>query len=166
MRWDNFLDVNANADLISEFYSAFAKGDHATMARSYSDDATFSDPVFRNLDAEEARAMWRMFCTSGNDIDLTFRDVEADDTSGSAHWEAIYAFPKTGRRVHNKIDAAFSFRDGKIVRHKDDFDLYSWTRRALGPVGLLLGWTPIVQGQVRGQAAAQLKRFQEEEAKA
>ena len=133
------------------------------MARSYSDAARFSDPVFPDLDAAEVRAMWRMFCTSGNDVDVTFNGVEADDSKGRAHWEAVYSFPKTGRRVHNKIDASFDFAEGRIVRHSDKFDFYRWTRMALGPVGTLMGWTPIVQGQVRTQARSQLKRFQSEE---
>jgi limonene-1,2-epoxide hydrolase len=153
-----------NESLIEGFYSAFARRDHETMARAYADDASFGDPVFPNLDADAARAMWRMFCTSGNEIELSFGDVQADETGGSAHWEASYAFPKTGRRVHNKIDATFDFREGKIVKHRDSFDLYAWTRMALGPVGTLLGWTPIVRGQVRSQAASQLARFRAQEA--
>jgi ketosteroid isomerase-like protein len=151
--------VQPNEDVISRFYSAFAAGDHATMEASYTDDASFSDPVFPNLSADEVRAMWRMFCTSGNDIEVSFSDVQADERSGSAHWDAVYRFPKTGREVHNSISASFLFRDGRIVRHRDDFNLYAWTRMALGPVGAVLGWTPIVQGQVRKQAAAQLHRF-------
>ena len=130
------------------------------MARTYSDAARFSDPVFPDLDAEEVRAMWRMFCTGGNEIDVSFSGVEADDSKGRAHWEAVYSFPKTGRRVHNKIDASFDFAEGRIIRHADKFDFYRWTRMALGPVGTLLGWTPMVQGQVRSQAHGQLKRFQ------
>lgn len=152
--------MHPNETLIQAFYSAFAAKDHATMAQSYADNATFKDPVFPDLDADQVRAMWRMFCTSGNEIDLSFGDVTADDRSGSAHWEAVYAFPKTGRRVHNKIDASFEFEGGKIVRHVDSFDLYRWTRMALGPLGAVLGWSPIVQNQVRGQAKAQLARFQ------
>ena len=151
--------MHPNADLINRFYSAFAEGDHATMASLYADDAVFEDPVFGQLDADGVRAMWRMFCTSGNDIDLSFADVRADDVSGSARWEARYKFPKTGRDVHNKISARFAFRDGLIVRHEDSFNLYRWARMALGPVGTILGWSPIVQSNVRGQARSQLARF-------
>ena len=148
-----------NRALIEGFYAAFAAGDHATMAAAYADDATFSDPVFPRLDAAQTRAMWRMFCTSGNDIKVTYSDIDAGEQHGSAHWEAIYEFPKTGRRVHNKIDANFQLKDGKIVSHTDRFDLYAWTRQALGPTGVLLGWSPIVQSKVRAQAASQLRRF-------
>jgi SnoaL-like domain len=155
--------VHENEGLIINFYSAFAAGDHATMARSYADTATFSDPVFPDLNAGDVRAMWRMFCTSGNELVVTFSDVQADDRRGSANWEAVYDFPKTGRRVHNQISAQFDFENGLIMRHRDTFDFYKWTRMALGPPGLLLGWTPIVKNQVRSQARAQLDRFQAEE---
>lgn len=155
--------MHPNQILLQDFYAAFQRGDHEAMANAYSDDARFSDPVFPSLGAEDARAMWRMFCTSGNDIEVSFGDVSASDTEGSARWEAAYLFPKTKRRVHNKIGARFEFRDGKIVRHRDDFDLYRWTRMALGPVGVAFGWTPMIQNQVRKQAAAQLIRFRKGE---
>jgi len=66
----------------------------------------------------------------------------------------------TGRRVHNDVRATFRFdAGGRIAVHRDDFDLYGWTRQALGPAGLLLGWTPLLQGKVRRQARAQLDDF-------
>jgi hypothetical protein len=61
--------------------------------------------------------------------------------------------------VHNIIDATFTFRDGKIVRHVDRFDLWRWAGMALGVTGKLLGWTPIVQGKIRAQAAQGLDAF-------
>jgi len=136
------------------------------MARCYSDKARFSDPVFPNLEAGQVQAMWRMFCVSETEIAVTFSDVEGGDERGSARWEASYVFPKTRRHVDNKIAASFEFEGGLIVRHVDSFDFYRWTRMALGPAGLVLGWTPVVQNRVRAQAAAQLARFQEEETRA
>jgi ketosteroid isomerase-like protein len=156
--------VHPNAALLTGFYAAFAAKDHAAMAAAYADDATFSDPVFPRLDAAEVRAMWRMFCTGGGDVAVTFSDVEAGDDRGSARWEAVYAFPKTGRRVHNRIASSFTFRDGVIVEQRDDFDFYRWSRMALGPAGALLGWTPLVKNKVRAQAEAQLRRFRAGEA--
>lgn len=155
--------MRSNEEAIENFYSAFQRGDHATMGAIYSDRATFTDPVFGTLDADRARAMWRMFCTSGNDIELSYSDVAATESNGSARWDAIYVFPKTGRKVHNRIAASFEFDDGKIVRHVDSFDLYRWTRMALGPLGVALGWSPIVQNQVRAQARGQLERFRKNE---
>lgn len=153
--------MHANEKLLESFYSAFEAKDHAAMAACYSDDATFSDPVFPHLDADRVRAMWRMFCTSGNKLDVSHSRIQADDATGSGRWEAVYDFPKTGRRVHNKIASSFVFRDGLIVEHTDSFDFYRWSRMALGPVGTALGWSPVVKNQVRQQADAQLRRFEQ-----
>jgi ketosteroid isomerase-like protein len=152
-------DPAANAAVIERFYDAFGRRDHATMATCYAPEATFSDPVFRDLRGDEVRSMWRMLCERGTDLEVVYRDVETEGDRGSAHWDADYTFTATGRTVHNSIDARFVFRDGLIAEHVDSFDLWAWTRQALGPVGLLLGWSPPVQGKVRGQARENLDRF-------
>ena len=59
----------------------------------------------------------------------------------------------------NDIRASFRFEDGLIVEHHDEFSFHRWARQALGPVGLVLGWTPIVRGAVRRKAAARLEEF-------
>ena len=129
------------------------------MAGCYAPDATFSDAVFRDLRGDEVTAMWRMLCIRGTDLTLTHSGVTAEGDRGAAHWEADYTFSGTGRAVHNSIDAAFRFRDGLIAEHVDSFDLWKWTRQALGPVGFLLGWSPPVQGKVRTQARETLDEF-------
>ena len=90
---------------------------------------------------------------------LQFRDVRAQGNQGQAHWEATYTFSTTGRKVHNIIDATFGFQDGKIIRHNDQFDLWRWTRMALGISGVLLGWSPVVQKKVRETAQHGLQIF-------
>lgn len=155
-------DPAANAALIDRFYTAFAAKDHATMASCYADDAHFSDPVFTDLDGPEVRSMWRMLCETGSDLTLEHSGVAAEGDRGSAHWEADYTFSGTGRPVHNVIDASFQFRDGLILDHRDRFSFWGWTRQALGPIGVALGWSPIVQGKVRGQAGDLLKEFMAE----
>ena len=152
--------MHPNAQLLTDFYSAFERKDGVAMAECYAKEARFSDPVFPELDAREARAMWRMFCERpGSDLAVTFDGVEADDHKGRAHWIARYTFPLTGRSVVNDIEASFDLADGKITRHRDSFDLWKWTRMALGVTGTLLGWSPIVQNKVRRQARSQLDRF-------
>ncbi len=96
---------------------------------------------------------------------IVHSEVDADADAGSAHWEADYTF-STGRRVHNVIEASFEFENGLIADHRDGFDLYAWARQALGPVGVLLGWSPPVQGKIRGQAREGLDEFMAGEAAA
>lgn len=148
-----------NADVIERFYTAFQSCDANEMAACYHRDIYFSDEVFTGLRGPQAGSMWRMLCERARDLKIEFRDVEADDRSGRAHWEAWYTFAATGRPVHNVIDARFEFRDGKIVRHRDSFDFLRWSRQALWLTGVLVGWTPLLKRRVRREAAHSLERF-------
>jgi len=151
--------VHPNGELIRRFYTSFAKRDARGMAACYHPAVTFSDEIFSDLEGARAVGMWRMLCERGKDLRVEFRDIEADDSAGSAHWEAWYTFSSAGRQVHNRIDANFEFRDGKIIRHRDRFNFWHWARQALGPTGWLLGWSDIVRNRVRSQAMRNLAAF-------
>lgn len=151
--------MHPNAELLHRFYTAFSARDGATMASCYAEDARFSDPVFTDLNGAQPGAMWRMLCERGKDLRVESSNIQADDEHGSAHWEAWYTFSATGRKVHNVIEARFTFRDGRILTHEDSFDFYRWSKQALGPMGWLLGWTPMLKAKVQGQAMAGLEKF-------
>jgi ketosteroid isomerase-like protein len=151
--------MHPNEKLIETLYTSFQNLDAGAMLRCYHADARFSDPVFPLLAGREVGAMWAMLCSQAKNFELTFADVRADDRVGKAHWEARYKFSASGRLVHNKIDAEFEFQDGKIIKHTDRFDFWKWSRMALGPVGLLLGWTPLLRHKVRSQARERLEKF-------
>jgi ketosteroid isomerase-like protein len=150
--------AHSDDELIQRFYAAFARRDGNAMAACYARDARFSDPVFTDLRGEEPGAMWRMLTGRAEDLEVTLAGHEASDGRGSAHWLADYTF-RTGRRVHNDIRAEFRFADGLIAEHRDSFSFYAWARQALGPAGLVLGWTPLVRGKVRREARAGLDEF-------
>ena len=150
--------MNANAELITRFYEAFARRDWAAMAACYHSEVHFSDEAF-DLHGADAGDMWRMLITNGRDLKLEYSGISADATTGKAHWDARYTFSATGRKVLNRIDASFEFRDGLIVRHIDRFDFWLWSRQALGTPGLLLGWSGFLRGKVRAKAAASLAAF-------
>lgn len=151
--------MHRNAELIRKFYTAFANRDARGMAACYDPAAKFSDEVFTDLEGARVNAMWQMLCERGKDLKIEFRDIEADDASGRAHWEAWYTFSATRRPVHNKIDARFEFKHGKILRHRDAFSFWAWASQALGPPGLLLGWSPFLKSRVRSQANRNLAAF-------
>lgn len=157
--------MHPNQQTLEMFYGAFARLDADTMARCYAEDAVFDDEVFALRGKREVAGMWHMLCeatrATGADVwKLAYRDVRADAANGSAHWDAHYRFSATGRLVDNSIDSRFEFNPaGLIVRQNDSFDFWRWSRQALGTPGLLLGWTPVIRGKVRQQAAANLQRF-------
>jgi ketosteroid isomerase-like protein len=152
------MAAHPNDELIERFYTAFAALDGDAMAACYAPNAHFSDPVFTDLRDDEPGAMWRMLTGRAKDLEVRLAEHDADDDRGSAHWLADYTF-RTGRRVHNDVQALFRFKDGLIAEHHDSFSFYAWSRQALGPPGLALGWTPLLRSKVRREARAGLEEF-------
>jgi len=145
--------MHPHAALITRFYTAFSQGNAAGMAACYHPDVRFSDPVFPSLKGAAASAMWAMLLARASDLVVSHSQVQANDETGRAHWDARYTFSKTGRKVLNRIDAQFRFQDGLIVEHIDQFSFPHWARQALGLPGWLLGHTSFLQGKVPGEAA-------------
>jgi ketosteroid isomerase-like protein len=151
--------LTTNTDLITSFYEAFQRKDYEAMNACYGPSIVFSDPVFQHLEGEQVKAMWHMLCERGTDLVVTFSDVTETDEGATAHWEASYTLAGSDRQINNVIDARFVIRDGLIYGHTDSFDLWAWTRMALGAPGTLLGWSGPIQNKVRDTAGRQLNRF-------
>lgn len=152
--------MNENEKLIQNLYQSFDNRNAEEMGSAYAENAKFSDPVFPDLTGREIFGMWSMLLENLDpEGKITCESLSATDTEGSARWTAIYKFSKTGRTIHNRINATFRFENGKIVYHKDEFSLYRWARMAFGFKGLLLGWTSGFKKKVREETAKTLKMY-------
>jgi hypothetical protein len=156
-------DHTLSKSTIESFYAAFARLDADAMQACYAENAHFEDEAFTLDGSREIGGMWRMLCEavkSKPEARAIWKLEVSEVTDRSAHWNAHYLFSATGRKVLNRIDAEFEFDSaGLIVRHRDRFDFWAWSRQALGLPGLLLGWSGALRTKVRTQAAANLKRF-------
>ena len=154
--------MNGNVQIIERFYSAFQKLDYATMQSCYSDDIIFNDPAFGILEGAEAKAMWEMLCKNANNFSLSFSNIQLlDEEYATCDWVANYTFSKTSRKVTNKIKAHMRLQDGMIIEHTDQFDIWKWSRQALGLPGILLGWSGYLKNKIRNNARKNLQKFME-----
>ena len=153
--------MNQNQQLIEEFYAGFAEGHAKTMASCYHKDIQFQDPAFGKLEGQDVLDMWEMLIAkSKGNLKIEFSDVMADELSGSAKWVATYNFSKTNRNVVNAIQASFVFKDGLIIKHTDEFDIWKWSKQALGLPDYLLGWTGFLQQKIQKNAIHSLRYYQ------
>jgi hypothetical protein len=153
--------MHPNQELIQRFFHCFAGGDYRGMQECLHTDVEFSDIGFDLLGKYRVGAMWSMICDKGTQI--MFRNVEADDSHGSAHWECHYDFQKEegakAHSVHNIIESTFRFEEGLIREHHDSCDFERWAHQALGLVGVVLGETEFLHSQVREAAKTKLDKF-------
>ncbi len=146
-------------EIAKVFYEAFKRKDAQTMGELYSDEVSFSDPVFPRLKGEEARKMWRMLCSRSADLKIDYQVLLGRGQTVQVAWTAHYTFTQTGRAVVNQVLAELTVEEGKITVHRDRFSFWAWSRQALGPAGWLLGWSPLLKAKVRSQAKRSLQNF-------
>lgn len=151
--------MHANEQLIHKFYEAFAQNDFNTMSECYYPRATFKDEAFDLKNSKQIGVMWRMLIERGTDLRIQSSNIQANDATGTAKWEAWYTFSSTGNKVHNIINANFTFEDGKFLNHRDNFNFHRWASQALGLTGRLFGWTDFLHKKVRATATSGLENY-------
>ncbi|MFM9911803.1 MAG: nuclear transport factor 2 family protein [Chitinophagaceae bacterium] len=152
--------MNSNQQVMERFYNAFQKLDYATMQSCYSHDILFNDPAFGLLQGADAKGMWEMLCKNAKNFSLTYSNIQLlDEEYATCNWIATYTFSKTGRKVVNNIKAHMRIVDGLIIEHTDQFDIWKWSRQALGLPGLLLGWSGYMKSKIRVNAHKNLEKF-------
>jgi uncharacterized protein len=122
--------MHTNAILLQRLFTSLDQHDHRSMADCYHPEARFTDIAFDLRGENKIHAMWHMICQG--DIRATFELLDADDYNGRVSLVDDYTFTSTGHRVHNVIDSHFSFRDGRIIEHRDSCDPRVWAAMALG----------------------------------
>lgn len=152
--------------LVQRFYDAFARRDGDGMAACYAPEARFADPAFGELRDGDPGRMWQMLCIQGQDLRVVLDRVQQLPSSPQtavieAQWTATYTFSLTRRRVVNVVVSRIEVDRGRglIVSQDDQFDFWRWSRQALGIPGALLGWSRLLQDQVRKQALKGLRKF-------
>lgn len=153
--------MDRNRALIHDFYAAFEKRDAEKMMDCYHNEIKFEDPVFGKLERNEPGLMWKMLLESSKDqqLKIVYRINKCENDEAIVEWDAHYVFQKTQRKIFNKIVAVMRFEDGKIIYHKDEFDLYHWICMAFGFKGKLLGWTFFFQNKVREKAQERFAKY-------
>ena len=154
--------MDANEQLISNFYAAFQQKDAAAMNACYSDDVVFYDPVFELLENGLVKDMWEMLCKNAKDFSLTYGNIKnLGDDYYTCDWVANYTFSQTGRKVVNNVKAHMKLQNGQITEHSDAFSLHKWSTQALGFSGWLLGWNSFFQRKIKNKARRNLMKFVE-----
>ncbi|WP_339923671.1 nuclear transport factor 2 family protein [uncultured Cyclobacterium sp.] len=149
-----------NNDLLKKFYTSFSKGDSKGMVECYHKDIVFKDPVFGKLKGDRAFKMWEMLLSNKKaDTKISFDIRRVSDERGKVNWVAEYAYGVKKRKVINKVSGEFKFKDDKIIEHIDSFNLWKWTKQAMGIVGYLIGWTPFMKSKIQNTTNKKLNKY-------
>lgn len=146
-----------NQEIITQFYTAFQNGDSTAMVNCYHDDVVFTDPAFGKLKAEKAKAMWQMLLSKKEESEMSVSFKVLNDNQ--ADWIAHYKYGPNKKPVINTVTAIFEFKNGKISKHTDHFNLWKWSQQALGAPGYFLGWSSFMKNKIQKTTNSLLDKF-------
>ncbi|MEW5849045.1 MAG: nuclear transport factor 2 family protein [Myxococcota bacterium] len=118
-------------DVAVRFYDAFVNRRVDDMEALYAPDVKFKDAIFEYQDRAGTMHMWRKIL-SGSESKFEYKFSHMDGDVAVGHWVADYKL--FGRPIHNEIESRLTVKDGKIVKHEDNFPMGKWARQAL-PIG-------------------------------
>ncbi|HEY4177232.1 MAG TPA: nuclear transport factor 2 family protein [Kofleriaceae bacterium] len=119
----------------TDFYSAFARRDAATMAQAYAPNVKFHDPLFGNLHGSQVMLMWNSIMPAAKPFDIKPTVAPGATSLGEdryevhVNWDAHYGL--SGRQIHNNSQTTLVIQGGKIVEQRDVWNLDAWTAQAL-----------------------------------
>jgi hypothetical protein len=97
-----------------------------------------------------------MLCQS-DDLQVRHTIVKAEGNTVVAKWIANYTF--NGNPIENHVTATFQMKDGKIVSHKDSFDMSRWLEQAFPMASYLPFADHVLTGVTRHVAGNRLDSF-------
>lgn len=149
-----------HTELLKRFYDSFSAGDAQSMAACYHEDIIFHDPAFGTLKGKSAKYMWEMLLNKkDNDLEIDYKILNANDKQGKVQWTARYGYGPKKRKVVNTVTASFEFKEDKIIKHTDYFNLWAWSRQALGISGYLLGWSSFLKNKIQQKTGKLLNSY-------
>lgn len=151
--------MNANENLLYEIYKSFRNKDLTILSDCYAGCATFSDPVFTNLNKDLTLAMFEKLMSTADHLWIDIKKITANRQTGRAEWLITYTCSLTGRKIVQSMESYFIFKNGKIGRQIDYFNFYSYIRQLKGLKGLLWGWAGIFKDKVQNSAMRNLNLF-------
>ena len=146
--------------LLLDFYTAFNEKNATDMVSCYHKNIVFEDPIFGKLKGDKARKMWHWICYKGEDLKVTHSDITIDEDKGFAKCEVRYTYGERKRPILNRISAEFEFKDGKIIRHEDTFDLKTWATQAIGWKGKVIGGTSYFKKKLQFRSRKLIQNFE------
>lgn len=149
-----------NKSIIKKLLKAYGNKDYPAIAKCYHQDVRFIDPIFGHIKGQNVFSMWKTLINNNNGkLKIKAIEILTTDYLGSAKWIITYKHSKTNRQIVNVITSNFHFKDGLIIKHVDDFDIWKWSKQAFGFSGYLFGWTGYMQQKLHDNALDTLRNF-------
>lgn len=128
---NNFLEV----------YKHLNKNNLELLETIYAPEIHFVDPAHEIHGIDKLREYFKELYANVNEIDFTFSEMRTDQCEAYVQWQMCFIHPKLKRGSRICVDGVTfaQFRnDGKVIYHRDYFDLGSMLYEQLPLLGTII----------------------------
>jgi len=125
--------------LLVKYLQAIKEQDLKTISSCFHEEAEFYEPAYGKLTGPKIAAWWTFFFAQAKEFHSEFDSLKVNGDKATVHSEHWYYWNATGAGVHNLVESEFDFKDGKIFRQIDNYNLNAWAFQALE--SKFMGWT-------------------------
>lgn len=147
-------------EILQNYYDVFQNLELDKMSNYYHSDVEFYDHAFGTLNKDELMAMWSMlFHKAFKSLTIEVSNIKVVDNIGFAHVECYYTYSLTNRKVHNIIDTTIKFKEDKIIKQIDIFNLKRWAEQSLGWKQSVFAGTTFFKNRLQKQTGTALDKY-------
>jgi hypothetical protein len=123
-------------DVATRFYKSFTTLHPEQLGALYAPDVQFQDSIFQYQDRAGVTKMWTTLLGVKPAPVIRYSVVSVAGEVVHGQWIADYVL--FGHKVHNVVSSTLTIRNGRIVKHTDEFPFTPWLAQVLGLEGTKL----------------------------
>ncbi|KXF83249.1 nuclear transport factor 2 family protein [Enterovibrio coralii] len=132
--------INSERDTLDKFisiYSSLRKDNLKTLDEIYSDDVVFEDPAHRIEGYGNLASYFESLYTNVNDCRFEVHDYAVNADVAFLSWTMTLSHPKLQGGESRSVNGCtrLTLREGRVVMHRDYFDLGEMLYEALPVLG-------------------------------
>jgi hypothetical protein len=152
-------EFNSLSSQIETYFDAFSKGDYRTMRSLCDPKITFNDPVYTSLQGKSVFALHHFMAERRICPTITIRSISEKGNRVKVKWTNEYEYATYKTHISIDVRSIFHFEHTSIISQTDQYNLWKWSKMALGFTGTYLGWTPMFRSTLRRSSQQSLATF-------
>ncbi|QIA62921.1 nuclear transport factor 2 family protein [Vibrio astriarenae] len=110
---------------VADFYQRLGKNNLDTLGEIYHNDVVFEDPAHKLSGLNSLEAYFHSMYSNVNSCHFEILSADQVDQRGYIKWLMTLSHPKlsSGNSIEVEGLTFVEFRDGKVIHHRDYFDL-------------------------------------------
>lgn len=144
--------------IINKVFESITELNSVKINALYADEAIFEDPSIGEITGVVIKYWWQFLYGQMSNISIEVLDIKINGDEAIVSWKNNHLLKLTGKQLSLDFTTNFTFKDGFIVFHKNNYDFKQFVKQAFGPIAAMSG-NKIMQKMIKGQLNKMISNY-------